>query len=103
MRRIERRPSGASCSRRNSAKESLATIVLAPPWLAIKRRIAESGRRRRLQLHLPGLADQIMPKTVMRLFVDHAKAGASVDAARRQQDALRPQRHGCVAQFARRA
>src|ERR1700759_2889198 len=57
-------------------------------------------RRAALQIHLPGLADEIDAKAVMLLFLDAFEACALIDAARRDQDALRPQRHLPVAALA---
>src|SRR5436190_24332821 len=53
-----------------------------------------------LKLHLPRLADKIVTKTVVRLLIDQPKASLLVDAARGHEDALRPQRHRRVADFA---
>src|SRR5262249_6802077 len=44
MRRMVTRPSGASCSRRNSAKLSLATIPDLRPGPAVRARAAATGR-----------------------------------------------------------
>src|SRR5690242_20447504 len=54
-------------------------------------------RERELQVHLPGLADEVDAKTVMLLLLHATEAGALVDAARGHQDALGPERHLFVA------
>src|SRR5690349_13657240 len=56
-----------------------------------------------LQLQLPGLPDEVDAEAVMLLFRDTTEAGAVVDVACRDQDALRPQRDRLVAALAREA
>src|SRR3954468_21436551 len=52
------------------------------------------------EIALPGLANQILPEAVVLLFLHELEAGALVDAAGRDQDALRPQCHLAVAPIA---
>src|SRR5215211_4742418 len=47
---------------------------------------------RESQHQLPGLADEIMPEAVVRLFVDEPEAHPFIDTARGAQHVIRPQR-----------
>ena len=55
------------------------------------------------QLPLPGLADQIVAKAVVRLLMYEAKAGFLIDAAGGQQHTVGPQGNCLVVRLAREA
>src|SRR5580765_8962845 len=52
-----------------------------------------------LEVALPGFADQVDAERMMRLLGDKLEARPRVNAARRGEDALRPQCHSPVAGF----
>src|SRR5271156_6946017 len=54
------------------------------------------------QLAFPGLADQVLPKTAMRLGLYKRKARVLVDLAGANQNALRPKRDPAIAAGARK-
>src|SRR5258708_104236 len=56
-----------------------------------------------LQVDIPGLADEIDAEGVVRLGGCHLESGTRVNAARREQVGLRPQRHGLVSGLLRKA
>src|SRR5262245_3119347 len=52
------------------------------------------------QLQVPGFAHELRPKQVMRLGLHQLEPGALIDAARRSQNAVRPQRNLAIAGLA---
>src|SRR5260370_40322986 len=52
-----------------------------------------------LKLQLPSLADEIDAKTMVLLFAHAAKAGALINSARGEQDALGPERDRRIARL----
>src|SRR5437016_13241231 len=80
--------------------ESILTMVVMDSGLALR---APRNDKRESQRTLPGPADEIDAKAVVRLLFDAAETFGLIDAARRDKDALGPQRHFPVAFRARRA
>src|SRR5947209_7706511 len=62
-----------------------------------------SAQPSRLQIHLPRLPHEIDAKAVMLRLRDLLEPRALIDAARGDQNALRPQRHLAIAPLARAA
>src|SRR6185369_2529494 len=55
------------------------------------------------ELQVPGLPDQVVAEAVMRLLVDEAIARSLVDAPRRDEDTVGPERDLPIARLAREA
>src|SRR5258708_31886430 len=72
---------------------------LSATWIATCSRSCARCR----QPELPGFGDEVLAEAAMRFLVDAAEAGLGVQAARRVQLALRPERQRAIAGVARKA